>query len=56
MARLAAGGILLLAGFYLFGQKPILPYALALVGVGMIVEAAAGFCIWHSVRGTKDMR
>ena len=56
IARLAIGGVLLLAGFYLLGERPILPYALALIGVGMIIESAAGFCVWHSIRGTKDMR
>jgi len=56
IVRLAIGGVLLLSGFYLFGQRPILPFVLALIGIGMIIESAAGFCVWHSIRGTKDMR
>jgi len=56
IARLLAGVILIAAGFYLYGQKPILPFALALIGIIMILEAAGSYCIIHGIRGTKDMR
>ncbi|HLC76610.1 MAG TPA: DUF2892 domain-containing protein, partial [archaeon] len=26
------------------------------IGAFMVMESAYGFCAWHSIRGTKDMR
>ena len=53
-ARAIAGAaIIALASFYLSE-----PWRFVGVAIGgfMIAEGIFGFCAWHSLRGTKDMR
>ena len=54
MARAVAGvAIVALSAYYL--NEPWRFVGVAIGGF-MIVEAIMGFCIWHLMRGTKDMR
>ena len=52
--RMAIGVLLAILSFYYLQM----PWQLIGTGLGilMIVEGIFGFCVWHTYRGTKDMR
>jgi hypothetical protein len=53
-ARFVIGLLLLAVSVYYLQDAWMLIGSV--VGAFMMVEAAAGFCLWHSIRGTSDMR
>jgi len=54
LARAVAGALVADASL-LFLNYPCNIIGIAIGGF-MVAEAAYGFCAWHSIRGTKDMR
>ena len=52
-ARIIAGAAIIGLAIYL--QEPWRFVGVAIGGF-MIAEAIFGFCAWHSIRGTNDMR
>lgn len=53
-ARLIVGIVLIILSLYF--RDGWLPLLGVIVGIIMILEAVFSVCVWHSLRGTKDMR
>ncbi len=56
IARLFLGIIFILFAAFIFKNPAYVQFILLCIGVLLILEAALGYCIWHGLRGTKDMR
>ncbi len=56
VARLFLGIIFILCAAFVFKNPAYLQFIFIFIGVLLILEAALGYCIWHGLRGTKDLR